>query len=98
MLEVDFYDTFRELKDGGCVSIGLRIGVTNTGILLIPARAVGITDAQALRFAGNPASPVVIDRGTVYIDIQHAIDFFPDAENKACLRRTRERTLERLRR
>lgn len=96
LLEVKFFRAFRELKNGGLVSSGLRIGVTHTGILLVPAREVGISDAQALRFAGNPDSPVLIEGDTVFIDIQHAIDFHPEPANKACLERIRANTLKRL--
>jgi hypothetical protein len=96
MLEVKFYRPFRALQNGGLVSMNLRIGVTNTGVLLVPAHALGISDNAAMAFRGNPARPVLIEDGTVYIDIEHAIDFLPQPAAKECLRLVQENVLKRL--
>lgn len=98
LLEIKFYRPFRALKNGGLVSMNLRIGVTNTGVLLVPAQALGISNNEAMAFRGNPARPVLIEDGTLYIDIEHAIDFLPQPTAKACLRLVQENLLKRLRR
>ena len=80
MVDVKFYRPFRELKNGGCVSSNMRIGVSNCGAVFVPAKALDISDGEALA-----SGTVVILEDTVFIDLDEAIRILPNPAIKQCL-------------
>lgn len=80
MVDVKFYRPFRALKNGGCISSNMRVGISDNGAVFVPARALGISDGEAL---GGGA--IVILEETVFVDLDQAIRILPNPDIKKCL-------------
>ncbi len=72
VIEVTWYRAYRELNNGGLVALDVSFAVTNTDAVLLPAKWFKLTDEQALESAVALDIPVLVDAGTVFLDIRHA--------------------------
>jgi hypothetical protein len=95
--EVTYYRAYRYLKNGGMIAVDLCFGLTDTGGVLLPARKLGISDADALKFANDPDAPGFVEWNTVFIDTRQAAKLLNDPAAIAALQLFRFTVLSRYR-